>query len=54
MYLRWIKRKEIDHAFAAMGEDSDYHNEARSMAADFEASDWEALELAEKADVKSG
>lgn len=50
MYLKLIRRKEIDRAFAGMGEDTDYHKEAQILVSDFELSDWEALELTEKGD----
>jgi len=43
-YMTMAKRRQIDQAFAAMAEDADYQKEARMIAADFEASDWEALE----------
>lgn len=53
-YLKLLRRKEIDRAFAGMAEDTTYQNEAEELAAAFEASDWEALELTEKADRQSG
>ena len=45
-------RKEIDQAFAAMAEDANYQEEARIFAANFEESDWEALQLTEKRKVR--
>jgi len=52
LYLKLLKRKETDQAFADMRMDADYQKQARSLAAEFEHADWEALELAEK-DSKS-
>jgi len=52
MYLKLLKRKEVDRAFVGMGEDTDYQKDAGMLAAEFEHADWEALELAEK-DAKS-
>jgi hypothetical protein len=46
-YLKLCKRRQIDAAFASMAEDADYQKEARLLAEEFEASDWEALELGE-------
>jgi len=43
-YITMARRRQIDQAFAAMAEDTDYQKEARMIAADFEESDWEALE----------
>ncbi len=47
-YLKLYKRKQIDAAFAGMSEDADYQKEAKLLAEEFEASDWEALRLEEK------
>jgi hypothetical protein len=47
-YLKLLKRRQIDTAFAAMAEDADYQKEARLLAEEFEASDWEALRLSEE------
>lgn len=52
MYLKLVRRKEIDRAFAGMGEDTDYQKDARILTAEFEQADWEALEFTEKADVE--
>jgi hypothetical protein len=52
-FIRLTKRKQIDQAFAAMAEDAHYQKEARVIAADFEESDWEALELADKEEVRT-
>jgi|ERR1035441_849473 hypothetical protein len=46
-YLKMYKRKQIDAAFAGMAEDADYQKEAKLLAEEFEASDWEALRLEE-------
>lgn len=46
-YLKMLKRKQIDAAFGGMANDSQYQNEARAIAEEFAASDWEALETAE-------
>jgi len=46
-YLKMLKRKQIDAAFGGMANDSEYQNEARAIAEEFAASDWEALETAE-------
>ena len=47
-YLKGLRRKEIDAAFAGMAADSEYQKEARHIAEEFATSDWEALELAER------
>jgi len=47
-YLKLYKRRQIDAAFAGMAEDADYQKEAKLLAEEFEASDWEALRLEEK------
>ncbi len=47
-YVKLCKRKQIDAAFAGMAEDADYQEEAKLMAGEFEASDWEALRLEER------
>lgn len=46
-YLKMYRRKQIDAAFAGMAEDADYQKEAKLLAEEFEASDWEALRLEE-------
>jgi hypothetical protein len=46
-YLKLYKRRQIDAAFAGMAEDADYQKEAKLLAEEFEASDWEALRLEE-------
>lgn len=53
-YLKLLRRREIDRAFAGMGEDTTYRKESLELVGEFEASDWEALELTEKADRKGG
>ena len=52
-FIKMVRRKQIDQAFAAMAEDTDYQKEAQRIAADFEDTDWEALKLTEKADVRT-
>jgi hypothetical protein len=46
-YVKLLRRRQIDAAFAMMAEDADYQKEARLLAEEFEASDWEALRLGE-------
>jgi len=46
-YMKLQQRRQIDAAFAAMAEDSEYREEASLLAAEFEASDWDALRLGE-------
>lgn len=52
-FIKLTKRKQIDQAFAAMAEDTHYQRRTRIIASDFEASDWEALELTEKEEVRT-
>ena len=52
-FIKLTKRKQIDQAFAAMAEDTNYQKEARIIASHFEGSDWEALQLAEKEGVQT-
>ncbi len=47
-YVRLLERRRIDAAFRGMAEDAPYHREAQLIAEEFEASDWEALEIAER------
>lgn len=47
-YVKLIKRKQIDAAFAGMAEDTDFHKEARLIGERFSQSDWEAFESAER------
>lgn len=47
-YIKLIKRKQIDAAFAGMAEDPDYQKEAELIAEEFANSDWEALLLTEE------
>lgn len=51
-YLKAVNRRRIDDAFAQMAEDTDYRKEAYVIAAEFEVSDWEALESVEGADLE--
>jgi hypothetical protein len=44
MYLKLMKRKQIDAAFDRMSEDTNYQKEALLLAEDFSASDLEALQ----------
>ncbi len=46
-FLRGRRRKAIDAAFAGMAQDA-ARSEAERLAAEFAASDWEALETGEK------
>jgi len=52
-YLQMYRRHQIDAAFAGMAKDADYQYEAKSIAEEFEHSDWEALKLEEK-DLEGG
>jgi len=47
-YVKMIQRRQIDAAFAGMTGDDAYQKEAQRITDEFAASDWEALELAEK------
>jgi hypothetical protein len=47
-YVRLLKRRQIDAAFAGMADDARYQKEARLVAGEFATSDWEAFELAER------
>ena len=47
-YVKLLKRKQIDAAFAGMAEDADYQKEAHRIAEGFAESDWEALQITEK------
>jgi hypothetical protein len=42
-----LHRRRIDSAFQRMSQDSAYQEEAELIAAEFEESDWEALETGE-------
>jgi hypothetical protein len=44
-YVKLLRRRQIDAAFAAMAEDADYQKQARLLVEQFEPSDWEALRL---------
>lgn len=47
-YLKMLKRKRIDAAFAGMAADSEYQREAGLIAEEFANSDWEALAMVER------
>ncbi|OFW00710.1 MAG: hypothetical protein A3G20_02420 [Acidobacteria bacterium RIFCSPLOWO2_12_FULL_59_11] len=47
-YIKRVKRRQIDLAFRAMAEDTDFQKEASLISAEFEESDWEAFETGEK------
>ena len=47
-YVKMLRRKKIDAAFAGIAEDANYQKEAQLIAEEFEQSDWEALEIAEE------
>jgi hypothetical protein len=47
-YVKLLKRKQTDAAFAGMAEDTDYQRDARLIAEEFSQSDWEAFASAEK------
>lgn len=44
-YLRMRKRRQIDAEFAGMASDVSYQKESAHLTAEFEHSDWEALNL---------
>lgn len=52
-YVKLLKRKQVDAEFAKMAEDADYQKEAKLIAEEFSASDWEAFEIAEKEPVEA-
>lgn len=47
-YLKHLERRQIDAAFAAMAEDTDYQKEASLIAEEFSQSDWEAFQTTER------
>jgi metal-responsive CopG/Arc/MetJ family transcriptional regulator len=47
-FLAELERQEIDRQFAAMVDDVEYQTLNEQLAESFDASDWEALRLAEK------
>jgi hypothetical protein len=47
-YVKLLKRKQTDAAFAGMAEDTDYQKYSRLIAEEFSQSDWEAFTLAER------
>ena|SRR6267143_1381673 len=47
-YVKLMKRKQIDAAFAGMAEDTDYQKEARLIGEEFSESDWEAFAAVER------
>ena len=47
-YVRLIHRRQIDAKFAGMAKDPEYQKEAAQIAEEFSASDWEALDRAER------
>ena len=46
-YLKMLRRRQIDAAFAGMAEDAEYQKEANLLTEEFEHSDWEALRIGE-------
>jgi hypothetical protein len=46
-YVKLLKRKRVDAAFAEMARDSAYQEESRQISEEFSQSDWDALEIAE-------
>jgi hypothetical protein len=42
-YVKLMKRKQIDAAFARMSEDVDYQKQSRLLAEEFNQSDWDTL-----------
>ena len=53
MYVKLLRRKQVDAAFARMSEDVHYQEEAKLIDEEFSQSDWEALELGEKDPVEA-
>jgi len=51
-YVKMLRRKQIDAAFAGMAEDADYLKESKLIEEDFGPSDWEAFEISEKDPVE--
>lgn len=47
-YVKLLKRKQVDAAFAGMAEDADYQKDSRLIAEEFSPSDWEAFASVEK------
>jgi hypothetical protein len=47
-YVHLIKRRQIDAQFAGMSQDPEYQKAAVRISEEFSASDWEALERAER------
>lgn len=47
-YVKLLRRRQIDAAFALMAEDADYQKGARLLAEEFDSSDWEALRLGDE------
>lgn len=43
-YVKLVKRRQIDAAFAGMAEDADYQKQARLVNEKFSETDWEAFE----------
>jgi hypothetical protein len=46
-YVKLMRRKQIDAAFALMKEDVDYQKQALLLAEEFTQSDWETLAMVE-------
>lgn len=47
-FVKGLRRKQIDSAFAGMSRDRDYLREAEAIAEEFVQSDWEAFQVAER------
>ncbi len=47
-YIEMLRRRQVDAEFAAMASDAAYQEQAKAIAEEFSASDWEALEMAER------
>src|SRR5207245_10830248 len=52
-YVKMLRRKQIDAAFAGMAEDADYLKESKLIEEEFSPSDWEAFEISEKDPVEA-
>jgi hypothetical protein len=52
-YVRLLRRKQIDAAFAGMAKDTDFQKKAQLVAEEFSPSDWEAFEVGERDPVEA-
>ena len=52
-YVKMLRRKQLDAAFAGMADDADYLKESKLVEEEFSPSDWEAFEISEKDPVEA-